>query len=207
MNARKDHFNILSYKIPHFDIYILLISIRYFYYLSPIHETNKDHTTISKTLSSQVKMAERELMLLGMWSSPYAIKVRMILEQKGLNYEYLEQELFSTKSELLLKSNPIYKKVPVLIHDGRSICESSVILHYIDETWFSTSPPVLPADPYERSMARFWAQFIEDKVLKLPIIVLSRSTIIYMSLSSLTFIINFMRLVINYECLCSFMSL
>jgi glutathione S-transferase len=73
-------------------------------------------------------MEEGGLKLLGMWVSPYANKVRMMLEQKDLSYEYIEQEIFSNKSELLLKSIPIYKKVPVLIHHDRSICESFVIL-------------------------------------------------------------------------------
>ena len=77
-------------------------------------------------------MAECELKLLGAWFSTPTIRVRMMLEQKGLSYEYLEQDLMN-KSELLLKHNPIHKKVPVLIHNDRSICESLVILEYIDE--------------------------------------------------------------------------
>jgi glutathione S-transferase len=109
-------------------------------------------------------MAEGELNLLGTWLSVFAIRVRMILEQKGLSYEYLEQDL-SNKSELLLQHNPIHKKVPVLIHDGRSICESLVILQYIDENWYGIGSPVLPADPYDRAIVRFWAQYIDDKVL------------------------------------------
>jgi glutathione S-transferase len=108
-------------------------------------------------------MVEPELKLLGTWPSPFVIRVRMVLEQKELSYEYFEQDLLN-KSELLLKHNPIYKKVPVIIHGDQDICESLVILQYIGENWSNIGPSVLPVDPYDRAMARFWAQYIDDKV-------------------------------------------
>lgn len=73
-----------------------------------------------------------ELQLLGTWYSPYAMRAKIALGLKGLSYEYIEQDLFG-KSELLLKSNPVHKKVPVLIHAGRPVCESRVVLEYVDE--------------------------------------------------------------------------
>ena len=109
--------------------------------------------------------SSHSLKLLGMFASPFALRVKLALSFKGLSYEYLEEkDLHRNKSELLLKSNPVHKKVPVLIHDGKPISESRVIVQYIDEAFPCNGSPLLPADPHERATARFWTAYIDDKV-------------------------------------------
>ncbi|KAK8674178.1 hypothetical protein V6N13_112474 [Hibiscus sabdariffa] len=107
-------------------------------------------------------MSKAGLVLLDCWVSPFCMRVKIALNEKGLQYEARPEDLFGGKSDLLLNSNPIYKKVPVFLHDGKPLCESSIIVAYIDETW--SSPPLLPPCSYARAQARFWADYIDKKV-------------------------------------------
>lgn len=100
--------------------------------------------------------------LLDFWSSSWALRVKVALAEKGIEYESREQNLID-KSPLLLEMNPVHKMIPVLIHNGKPICESHNIVQYIDEVWKDKSP-LLPSDPYQRSQARFWADYIDKKI-------------------------------------------
>lgn len=104
---------------------------------------------------------EDGLKVLGLQVSPFVLRVCLALNMKGVSYEYVKEDI-SNKSELLLKSNPVHKKVPVLIHNGKPICESLVIMQYVDELF--AGRPILPTDPYERATARFWAAYADDKL-------------------------------------------
>ncbi|XP_051152056.1 probable glutathione S-transferase [Andrographis paniculata] len=103
-----------------------------------------------------------EVILLDVYVSMFGMRVRVALAEKGVQYEYREENL-ADRSPLLLQMNPIYKKIPVLIHNGNPVCESLVIVQYIDEVWKGDSP-LLPSDPYQRARARFWVDFIDKKL-------------------------------------------
>lgn len=105
-----------------------------------------------------------DVVLLNFWASLFGVRVKIALAEKGVHYEYKEENL-ADKSSLLLQMNPVHKKVPVLIHHGKPISESNIIVQYIDETWQNDQyPPLLPSDPYLKAQARFWADFVDNKV-------------------------------------------
>jgi len=108
-------------------------------------------------------MSEAAVRVIGLWPSPFVIRVLIALKLKGVEFEFVE-EVVGRKSELLLRSNPVHKKIPVLLHHGKPISESLIIVQYIDEVWSSGAPAFLPADAHARAVQRFWAQYVDDKL-------------------------------------------
>ncbi|GLU12946.1 hypothetical protein SLE2022_296000 [Rubroshorea leprosula] len=103
-----------------------------------------------------------EVKVIGSAASLFCLRVEWSLKFKGVEYEYLEEDP-RNKSPMLLKYNPVYKKIPVLLHHDKSIPESLVILDYVEETWKDN--PLMPEDPYEKATARFWAKFADEKCI------------------------------------------
>jgi Glutathione S-transferase, N-terminal domain len=50
--------------------------------------------------------------------------------------------------------------VPTLVHDGRVIIESTLIIEYLDESF--PDPPLMPSDPFQRAQVRLWMKKIDD---------------------------------------------
>ncbi|CAM0878990.1 unnamed protein product [Alopecurus aequalis] len=104
--------------------------------------------------------------VLGGRMSPFTMRARMALELRGVAYELVEERFEPRKSDRLLAANPVHGKIPVLLlPDGRAICESAVIAHYVHEAAWpgATAAPsrLLPEDPYERAMHRFWTAYVD----------------------------------------------
>lgn len=104
-----------------------------------------------------------EVILLDFWASPYGMRAKIALAEKGVTYQRIEQDL-QNKSELLLSMNPVYKCIPVLIHNNKPVCESLFVVQYIDEVWNQNNTFLLPSESCLRAQALFWADFIDKKV-------------------------------------------
>jgi glutathione S-transferase len=81
---------------------------------------------------------------------PYCARVRIVLAEKDIPYETVVIDL-ADRPSWLYEKNPA-GKVPVLEEDGWALPESAVICEYLEERY--PEPPLLPADPGERAIAR-----------------------------------------------------
>ena len=88
-------------------------------------------------------------------------KVRLTLHEKGIPFTDTRID-FRRKEHLTpeyLAINPD-GVVPSLLHDGRAVLDSSVIMEYLDEVF--PDVPLSPPDPYGRAKMRKWLRFIEE---------------------------------------------
>jgi glutathione S-transferase len=92
---------------------------------------------------------------------PYAQRTRMVLIEKGIEFDLVEIDLFNRPA--WFRDVSPYGKVPVLRHDGRAIYESAIINQYLDEAF--PEPPMMPADPFGRAQARIWMDYCETRFL------------------------------------------
>ena len=89
---------------------------------------------------------------------PYARRTRIVLHEKGIDFDVYEVDL-SNKSEEFLSVSP-YGKVPVVSIDGISLYESNVVNEYLDEV--HEIPRLMPTNPEQRALARSWMAFADD---------------------------------------------
>jgi glutathione S-transferase len=110
--------------------------------------------------------------LIGSNTSPYVRKVRIVMAEKRIDYQYELEDVWSPDSRIA-QLNPL-AKVPVLImEDGGAVFDSRVIVEYLD-----TLTPVhrlMPPSGRPRAEARTW-EALADGVLDAAITVRLEST-------------------------------
>ena len=104
---------------------------------------------------------DKTLHLISFDICPFVERSRIVLEEKGLDYELTFINL-SDKPDWFLDISP-RGKVPVLQVDGRPIFESAVINEYLEEAF--PEPSLFPDDPVSKAQARAWIVYANDVVM------------------------------------------
>jgi glutathione S-transferase len=82
---------------------------------------------------------------------PYAARARIVLAEKGIEFETVEIDL-SDRPAWLYEKNPA-GRVPVIEEDGGDpLPESTVIMEFLEERY--PEPALLPPDPADRAAVR-----------------------------------------------------
>jgi glutathione S-transferase len=93
---------------------------------------------------------------------PFGQKVRIVLAEKGLSYDFVEVDLTQGEQRKpdFLRLNP-FGRVPVLVDEDSTIYDSTVIIEYLEDEY--PEPPVLPAigSSALRARARLWEDFAD----------------------------------------------
>ena len=90
-----------------------------------------------------------------------SMKPLLCLAEKGIEYEshYVDLHNFEQHSEAFVALNP-NGQVPVLIHDGAIINESTVINEYLEDVFPEVR--LRPEDPVARARMRIWSKFVDE---------------------------------------------
>ena len=92
-------------------------------------------------------------------------KVRLTLFEKDIPFEsrIINLQKFEQHSPEYLAVNP-NGVVPAIVHDGRPVIESSVIIDYLDDVF--PAPALRPADPHDRATMRIWIKWSDEHAYK-----------------------------------------
>jgi len=82
---------------------------------------------------------------------PYVARVRIVLAEKGIEYETVEIDL-SDRPAWYYEKNPTGRVPTIEEDDGPPLPESAVIMEFLEERY--PEPALLPADPADRAFVR-----------------------------------------------------
>jgi glutathione S-transferase len=90
-----------------------------------------------------------------------SLKVLICLMEKGVDFKshLMDIQAFEQHEPWFLKINPD-GQVPVLVHDGEVITESTVINEYLDQVY--PNPPLRPADALSCARMRVFTKFVDE---------------------------------------------
>lgn len=99
--------------------------------------------------------------LLGAVSSPYVRKVRVVMAEKKLDYQFVPEDVWSADTTIS-QSNPLGKVPCLVMEGGEALFDSRVIVEYLDT--LSPVGKLIPAVGRERAEVKTW-EALADGVL------------------------------------------
>jgi glutathione S-transferase len=104
--------------------------------------------------------------LIGSNTSPYVRKVRVVMAEKKLDYDYVLEDVWSASTQIAL-TNPLGKVPCLIMEGGEVISDSRVIVEYFDT--LSPVGKLIPTVGRERAEVKTW-EALADGVLDAAIL-------------------------------------
>src|SRR3990167_7981175 len=104
--------------------------------------------------------------LIGAITSPYVRKVRIVMAEKKLDYQFLPEDVWSADTKIAA-SNPLGKVPCLVMEGGEAVFDSRVIVEYLDT--LSPVGKLIPTSGRERAEVKTW-EALADGVLDAAIL-------------------------------------
>ncbi|MGZ5241637.1 MAG: glutathione S-transferase N-terminal domain-containing protein [Caldimonas sp.] len=103
--------------------------------------------------------------LIGSLTSPYVRKVRVVMAEKKLDYQFVTEDVWA--DDAILASNPLGKVPCLVMEGGEAVFDSRVIVEYLDAR--SPLARLIPEPNRERTEVRTW-EALADGILDAAIL-------------------------------------
>jgi len=104
--------------------------------------------------------------LIGSTASPYVRKVRIVMAEKKLDYQFVDEDVWASETTIV-QSNPLGKVPCLVMEGGEALFDSRVIVEYLDT--LSPVGKLIPAVGRERAEVKTW-EALADGVLDAAIL-------------------------------------
>jgi glutathione S-transferase len=116
---------------------------------------------------------DTSMKLIGSLASPYVRKVRIVMAEKKIEYEFMRENVWAPDTAIQ-QSNPLGKVPCLIMEDGGAMFDSRVIVEYLD-----TLTPVgklIPAQGRERAGVKCW-EALADGILDAAVLIRLEKTL------------------------------
>ena len=110
--------------------------------------------------------------LIGSTTSPYVRKVRIVMAEKKLDYQFLLENVWAADTKIAA-SNPLGKVPCLIMEGGEAVFDSRVIVEYLDT--LSPVGKLIPSTGRERAEVKTW-EALADGLLDAAILVRLENT-------------------------------